>query len=79
MSARTIPCPHCDRKVKDENGLWMHVRTKHKGKPYAHLRPADTREPSMAQTLIDAQIDAAMGISPPEWLESMFPEAFDER
>jgi hypothetical protein len=56
----------------------MHVKTKHKGKPHKHLRPADTSEPSMAQTLIDAQLDAAMGKRPPEWLESMFPEAFED-
>jgi hypothetical protein len=76
---RPIQCPHCERRLVDQNGLWMHVKTKHKGKPHSHLRPERTSEPSMAQTLIDAQIAAAMGVEPPEWLESMFPEAFEDR
>jgi hypothetical protein len=83
MTRRAIPCPHCGKKAATDDGLRMHVKMKHKGKPCA-VRPQKKRtmadyEPTMAETLIDAQIDAAMGIDPPEWIENMFPDSFRGR
>lgn len=35
----TFDCPYCDKRMKDANGLWMHVRKKHPERPKAHLKP----------------------------------------
>jgi hypothetical protein len=85
MTRREIPCPHCERSFSTHEARWMHLRAKHSQEaiaqyraPQRRKRPETTGEPSIASQLVDAQLDAAMGKRPPEWLESMFPDAFEE-
>lgn len=74
-----LACPYCARSFVDANGLWQHARTKHYGKGREKainaLRPrrVEDDEPSMADLMIKAQLDRAMGDPIPGWLADMMP------
>jgi hypothetical protein len=55
----------------DSNGLIQHMKAKHPKMPRAHLYPE--REESMADLFVQAEINRAMGVQNPEWLEVMLP------
>lgn len=75
MTAKTNPCPYCTKKFADAWGVYAHAKVKHKGKKLAHLKPnkKEDDEPSMADLMIDAQLNRAMGIRNDDWLEDMLP------
>lgn len=72
MSERT-PCPYCTKRLADANGLYSHVKKKHPNKKRAHLRPKRDEEPSMADLMIEAQINRAAGVKNDDWIEDMLP------
>lgn len=77
-----VKCPHCPRELGDENAAYQHIKCKHHGKPNpyhaactsptmrgGHGVPSD----SMADLFIEGEINRAMGVPNPEWLEDMLP------
>lgn len=72
-----VACPHCERTVATANDLYNHVKAKH-GAKLARKLPRPEREQSIANQLVEALDDYALGIEPPEHLMLMFPENFEE-
>lgn len=75
-----INCPHCPRVLQDENAAQNHLRDKHRAiwnSAHARRRRAAKRqaerEPSIADLMVDAEMNRAMGIRNPDWLEDMLP------
>lgn len=55
MSAdRNHACPYCPRTLSDASGLYSHVKAKHGARKAYPFRPADVREPSMADLHVAA-------------------------
>lgn len=69
--SKTFDCPHCSRTgLANESALFQHVKAKHGQKQARPLRPA--REPSMADLVVQARENRAMGIRNEDWMEEMF-------
>lgn len=66
-------CPYCNKKLKSEDGVYSHVKSKHPNKKRAHLRPKLEVEQSMADIFIEAELNRAMGIRNEDWIEDMLP------
>jgi hypothetical protein len=60
-AAPKVPCPHCGKRLRDRNGVMMHLKAKHGGKGIGAFRPDDDDE-SFADRAINAEIDRACGI-----------------
>ena len=63
-------CQTCSKKFRDANALRSHAKAKGHQLPE---REAE-REPSMANLMIDAHIDRAMGLPVDDWLADMMPD-----
>ena len=71
-------CKYCHHSFKDKHALWQHTKHKHKGKKRGPNPLEQTKERSMADELVDAQISHAMGEPVDDWIMEMFPEQFDD-
>lgn len=63
-------CQTCSKKFRDTDALRSHVKAKKHQRPERQVE----REPSMADLMIDAQIDRAMGLPVSDWLVDMLPD-----
>ncbi len=66
-------CPYCPKAFKTLDARYCHAKTKHKGKKIKHLRPVRDDEPSIADLMMEAQLNRSMGIKNDDWLEDMLP------
>lgn len=62
----TASCPICRKSFHDRIGVYQHAKAKHKRHNLDSLRmaaslPRDDDEPSMADRMIEAQLQHAMG------------------
>lgn len=78
MSAKHFACAYCGKRFADAQGRWQHTRARHPRKPNPALVPnAQPRPPrqsddeSIADLLIEAEINRAMGLPVDEWIEDM--------
>ena len=63
-------CQTCSKKFRDVGALRSHTKAK------GHQLPERIaqREPSMADLMIEASIDRAMGLPVEDWLADMMPD-----
>lgn len=63
-----IKCPNCERRFKDTNAVFSHMKVKH-DKGIAPFRPENQpdHEESFADRSIQASIDHAAGIDNPDY------------
>lgn len=76
-----ISCPHCDRKFREANDVYNHIKMKHGGPAKARRFRRENmpeREPSIAEDLTDAMLAAACGEDVPEHIAMMFPDEIDD-
>lgn len=66
----TERCKTCGKKFNNDNALRSHARDKKHQLPERVAQ----REPSMADLMIDAHIDRAMGLPVEDWLIDMLPD-----
>jgi len=50
---KPVQCEHCSRRFADTAGLWMHMKSKHRDKKHAHLRP----ESEMSEAELQIEIE----------------------
>lgn len=68
MTEKTAQCPTCGKRFTDNNAQRLHAKAKnHKRLPY------EDAEPSMADLMIEAQMNRAMGGQNEDWIEEMLP------
>lgn len=80
-TAAPIQCPHCGKRFGSEQARGQHCQAKHPGMKFSgkkHSRPPrkqrqDDGDESMAEMFIRGELNRAMGIRNPEWLEDMLP------
>lgn len=64
-------CSRCGRRFVNEKACRMHIVAKHlHGEPI--IVPPD--EPSLADEIVQAQIDKTSGVAVPKWLAAMLPD-----
>jgi hypothetical protein len=66
-----VSCPHCGKRLRDENGVRTHIIAKHGGKGRGAFKPTapDDDDESFADRAVQAEIDRACGIpSDDDWL-----------
>jgi hypothetical protein len=66
---RPIPCPDCNRRFSDRNGLVQHARWRHGIKPPKRA----TEEESMADIAVAAHLKSLSGERLTELEESLLP------
>ena len=68
-------CSRCKKVFKSRAGCDHHIQMKHGGDgeriPVGESASRKDYEPSMAELMIGAQLDRAMGNPVPDWLEDM--------
>lgn len=77
--SKPYQCEYCPSRFGDVNAAKQHCAKKHRGRrnKWAHLM-RENDEPSMASRLVDAQIDASMGLPVDDDIEAMFPDEIAE-
>lgn len=63
-------CPQCGKTFLGRKRRAQHIRDKHQQPKFS--------EPSMADLVIDARLNHAMGEPVDDWLMEMFPEEFHD-
>lgn len=70
-------CSRCHKVFKSRAGCDMHIQQKHAGNgtriPVGESASRKPHEPSMAEMFIEAEMNRAMGIRNPDWIEEMLP------
>ena len=70
MIEKPAQCPSCGKRFVGNNEQRQHAKSKkHKALP----RDTTNDEPSMAELMIEAQMNRAMGIHNEGWIEDMLP------
>lgn len=70
-------CPHCERSFENRGAVYQHLKAKHGGKGKAAYVPE--REPSMADLMIEAHLNRAMGVPNEDWIEDTFGDCLNQR
>ena len=66
-------CPACSRQFGDANAVRNHHNMKHKKRTPLPKTWGDDHDPSIAQLMVNASVDRAMGLPVENWLLEMMP------
>lgn len=71
--SEAFKCPYCDRVLQARLSARQHVAAKHRGKSAKMFLEPDDGEQSIAEMMVEAEIDRAMGLPVPRWIKDMMP------
>ena len=69
-------CSRCGRHFKSRKGAYQHIQAVHKGegtRVSARMEDRPGYEPSLADLVVQAELDRMEGKPIPDWMQGFFP------